>query len=178
VGRGFCPTSATQGECVQLISLGGLCRFEITIHVPLSRCFLSLPMLAVWVLGPEGSLRVEPVQSVRGTLRVEPSGPGPQPGVTFFLFSLFRHKCFLHQGPQGPWVPPGPSRFCPDPLRTGKIIADMPLPWGMRDARYPRRAAHWCGTGPRGLLAGQTRSICSWYHTRPTLPTACGAYNA
>jgi hypothetical protein len=37
-------------------------------------------------LGPEGSLRVEPVQSVRGTLRVEPGGPGPQPGVTFFCF--------------------------------------------------------------------------------------------
>jgi hypothetical protein len=46
-------------------------------------------------LGPEGSLRVEPVQSVRGTLRVEPGDPGPQPGVTFFCF-LFRHKCFWH----------------------------------------------------------------------------------
>jgi hypothetical protein len=44
-------------------------------------------------LGPESSLRVEPVQSVRGTLPVEPGGPGPQPWVTFFLFSLFRHKC-------------------------------------------------------------------------------------
>jgi hypothetical protein len=107
-------------------------------------------------LGPEGSLRVEPVQSVCGTLRVEPGGPGPQPPPgNFFLFSLFKHKCFLHHGPQGPWVPPGPSRFCsdplgfprtsrfcPDPLRIGKIIADMPLPWGMRDARYLRLIAH------------------------------------
>jgi hypothetical protein len=111
------------------------CTFE-----PLFRLFAHAGGVG---LGPEGSLRVEPVQSVHGTLRVEPGGPGPQPPPgNFFLFSLFRHKCFLHHGPQGPWVPPGHPRFCPDPLRIGKIIADMPLPWGMRDARYLRLVAH------------------------------------
>jgi hypothetical protein len=39
-------------------------------------------------LVPVGSLLVEPVQTVRGTLQVEPGGPGPQTGVTFFVFSL------------------------------------------------------------------------------------------
>jgi hypothetical protein len=102
VGRGFCPTSPTQGECVQLISLGSLCRFEITIHVALSRSFLSLPMLAVWVWGPRAPLPVEPVQSVRGTLRVEPGGPGPPTGVTFFCFLSLGTGVFYIMDPTVP----------------------------------------------------------------------------
>jgi hypothetical protein len=87
VGRGFCPTSPTQGECVQLISLGGLWRFEFTIHVPLSRSFLSLPML-----GCGSGARGLPCRSNPFNLFVVPCGlspvaPDPQPGLVFFVFS-------------------------------------------------------------------------------------------
>jgi hypothetical protein len=136
VGREFCPTSPTQGECVQLISLGGPCRFDITIHVRLSRCFLSLPMLAVWVWGSWAPCWSNPFNLFVVPCRLSSVAPDPNRG-NFFLFSLFRHKCFLHHGPQG--------LFCFLSLGTSVFyIMDPRVPGslGMRDARYLRLVAH------------------------------------
>jgi hypothetical protein len=62
-------------------------------------------------LGPEGSLPVEPVQSVRGTLRVEPGGPGPPTGVTFFYFLSLGTSVFYIMDPRVPGFLPEPLGF-------------------------------------------------------------------
>jgi hypothetical protein len=121
VGRGFCPTSPTQGECVQLISLSGPCRFEITIHVPLSRCFLSLPMLAVWVWAPRAPCGSNPFNLFVVPCGLSPMAPDPNhPRVTFFCFLFLGTSVFYIMDPRVPGFRPDPLGFARTPLEREK----------------------------------------------------------
>jgi hypothetical protein len=99
----------------------------------------------VWVWGPRAPLPVEPVQSVRGTQRVEPGGPGPlTAGCNFFLLSLLGTSVFRPEEDL-----PGP------PYRTGKIIADT--------GECATRGTH----GPSRIVVGRPRGLTrSWSYAR------------